>query len=145
MDPKLIEAAGGYVVRKVDGRTDLLLIFRRGVWDLPKGKLDSGETPAACALREVSEETGADDLAILRGAGSTAHTYTEGGQPIVKTTWWFIMSTLSDTFTPEIAEQIEKVEWIPWPQARELIGYDNLREHMSGLDNVISELSVEVA
>src|SRR5439155_18933695 len=50
----LIQAAGGFV------HTDeqLLLIFRRGKWDLPKGKLDEGETLEACAVREIQEETG---------------------------------------------------------------------------------------
>src|SRR5215204_4522110 len=46
----LIKAAGGLVVN--DDR-HLLLIFRRGKWDLPKGKLDPGESLETCALREV--------------------------------------------------------------------------------------------
>ena len=45
--PLAIEAAGGYVVRRTKkGNLKVLVIFRRGVWDLPKGKLDRGETPA---------------------------------------------------------------------------------------------------
>jgi len=47
--------AGGLVTNE---NNELLMIFRRGKWDLPKGKADEGETVEACALREVEEETG---------------------------------------------------------------------------------------
>jgi len=135
-----IEAAGGYVVRNNGGVVELLLIFRRGVWDLPKGKTDFGETPAECALREVAEETGAEGLVILRGAGSTLHMYEEDGRRIVKTTWWFFMSTTSNHFVPEEREQIERVEWVAWPEACERVGYKNLLDHMAGLQSLLAEV-----
>jgi len=40
-----------------DGRT-LLLRNERDEWELPGGKLELGEDPAACVGREISEETG---------------------------------------------------------------------------------------
>ena len=58
---EVIQAAGGVVT---NDREELLLIFRRGKWDLPKGKLDPGETLEACALRETSEETGLQHLQL---------------------------------------------------------------------------------
>ncbi len=51
----LILAAGGLVLNE---KGEVLFMFRKGKWDLPKGKLDPGETMDACALREVMEETG---------------------------------------------------------------------------------------
>ncbi len=51
----LIQAAGGLVQNEDKA---VLMMFRRGKWDLPKGKMDPGETPAQSALREVQEETG---------------------------------------------------------------------------------------
>ena len=57
--PLAVEAAGGYVVRRTPkGNLKVLTIFRRGLWDLPKGKLDPGESPEKGAVREVSEEVG---------------------------------------------------------------------------------------
>ena len=50
-----IEAAGGLVVNAAG---KLLVIERLGVWDLPKGKLESGETAQVAALREIEEECG---------------------------------------------------------------------------------------
>ena len=46
-----MRAAGGYVVRRKDAGLEVLLIHRRGVWDLPKGKCDDGEKARACARR----------------------------------------------------------------------------------------------
>ena len=137
VEPVHIEAAGGYVIRQTDAGTEVLMILRRGVWDLPKGKIDKGETPAECALREVEEETGAAGLTIRRGVGLTLHTYVEDGAPVRKTTWWFLMSTTSSTFIPEVKEQIEQVEWTPWDRARAIVGYNNLRRHMQSVEEAI--------
>src|SRR3982751_3416807 len=52
---KIVKAGGGLVVNE---ENKILMIFRRGKWDLPKGKLDKGETLEQCAVREVEEETG---------------------------------------------------------------------------------------
>lgn len=138
-----VEAAGGYVLRRSGQETEVLMIFRRGVWDLPKGKPDPDETPAQCALREVAEETGARDLAIIRGAGMTLHTYEEEDYTVLKTTWWFLMQTGTADLAPQAEEQIERVEWVPWHQAREMVGYENLRRHMNAIDRLVRDFDVE--
>ncbi len=58
---------------------EVLFMFRRGKWDLPKGKLDPGETLEACALREVEEETGVGQLELKNFLLVTEHTYAERG------------------------------------------------------------------
>jgi 8-oxo-dGTP pyrophosphatase MutT (NUDIX family) len=140
-----IEAAGGLVLRRTERGTEVLMIHRRGVWDLPKGKPDRHETPAECARREVREETGAENLEIVRGAGMTLHTYEESGLRILKTTWWFIMTTSSTKFVPQATEQIERVDWVPWSEAREIVGYQNLRRHMEAIEPMIEGRDREVA
>ncbi|MCW3118909.1 MAG: hydrolase, partial [Chitinophagaceae bacterium] len=57
----VIHAGGGFIVNEKD---ELLMIFRRGKWDLPKGKQDNGETLEQCAVREVREETGLQNVIL---------------------------------------------------------------------------------
>lgn len=137
LDPFLpaapVTAAGGLVLRHDAGEPLLLLIYRRGAWDLPKGKLDPGETIEACALREVREEVGIETLRIVRPAGTTVHGYPEDGRYLVKTTWWYLMETPERDFTPEEREGIEAVEWVPWGEATERLGYESLRAFVAGL------------
>ena len=139
-DPVVVEAAGGLVVRPGDSEIEVLMILRRGVWDLPKGKLDPGETPAGCAIREVEEETGAEDLDIVQGAGMTLHRYSEAGLPIIKTTWWFFMTTTSEIFIPEEREQIAEVRWMTWSSAAAAAGYPNLKRHLEDLAHTVKSL-----
>jgi 8-oxo-dGTP pyrophosphatase MutT (NUDIX family) len=128
-----VTAAGGLVVRHDGDEPLLLLIFRRGAWDLPKGKLDGGETVAECALREVREEVGIDDLAITSEAGTTLHGYPEDGRYLVKTTHWYFMRTPERDFTPEEREGIEAVAWVPWAEAQRRLGYRTLRDLLASL------------
>ena len=136
--PKSVTAAGGLVVRQKKGEIRLLLIYRRGAWDLPKGKIDKGETIEACAVREVQEEVGIKELRILAPAGTTVHGYPEGKRFMVKRTWWYFMETPERSFTPEKREGIEKVKWKRWSKAKEKLGYKSLRRHLAGLHPTVS-------
>jgi 8-oxo-dGTP pyrophosphatase MutT (NUDIX family) len=106
---KLIEAAGGLVF---NSKNELLLIERLGVWDLPKGKIDSGETPEIAALREVEEECGVNGLSIEYLVCKSYHTYFFKDKHVLKRTYWFKMnSTFNGLLVPQIEENITKVEW----------------------------------
>jgi 8-oxo-dGTP pyrophosphatase MutT (NUDIX family) len=106
---KLIDAAGGLVF---NSNNDLLLIERLGVWDLPKGKIDSGETPEIAALREVEEECGINGLSIEYLVCKSYHTYFFKDKHVLKRTYWFKMnSTFNGLLVPQIEENITKVEW----------------------------------
>ena len=106
------EAAGG-LVRNTDG--DLLMIFRRHRWDLPKGHCEPNESPKETALREVAEECG---LCRLRVPPSpppldSYHLYHDAGQWILKRTRWYAMYDRSGaTPRPQTDEGITRVEWI---------------------------------
>lgn len=87
---KLIDAAGG-VVKNTEN--NLLFIFRLGKWDLPKGKVDKGETLEQTAIREVEEECGISQLKITGKLLTTYHTYTLKGKDIVKASHWYSMTS----------------------------------------------------
>ena len=109
---KPIILAGGGVVTNEHG--DLLMIFRRGKWDLPKGKLDKGETIEACALREVTEETGVQNLTLGKLVLVTQHAYFDvyQKQDVIKESHWFRMTVSGvPALVPQIEEDITAIEW----------------------------------
>lgn len=106
----LIKAAGGLIHTKDD---ELLLIFRRGKWDLPKGKLDDGEDLETCAVREVNEETGLNNVKIEKPLCITYHTYHQDGKHILKESQWFLMKAKKQTnLLPQSEEEIDRCEWV---------------------------------
>ncbi|MBS1920591.1 MAG: NUDIX domain-containing protein [Bacteroidetes bacterium] len=105
----LVTAAGGLVYNE---KKDVLLIFRRGKWDLPKGKMEKGESPEDCAIREVREETGLQKIKLDKFFTLTYHTYHEGTHFILKESHWFLMKTKSDQpLTPQTEEEIIEIKW----------------------------------
>lgn len=105
-----IDAAGG-VVQNEDG--NVLMIYRRGKWDLPKGKRDEGEEMDACALREVSEETGLHQLKLGDKICDTYHIYSQHNQALLKRTAWYHMEgTTKEQLVPQAEENIEEAKWI---------------------------------
>lgn len=133
--PTPITAAGGYVACPLPDDVALLLIHRREVWDLPKGKQDPGEDVVTCARREVQEEVDIDTLRLLRSLGTTQHSYPDGDTYAVKTTHWYLMRTSDRSFEPERREGIHRVHWARWPVAYRHMGYDTLRRHMDRVED----------
>lgn len=107
---QLEEAAGG-LVKNDDG--EYLAIFRRGYWDLPKGKLDSGESFEQAALREVEEETGVRALELGGFLQSTYHSFRKkSGKRILKHTKWYAMEAPNQGLSPQTEEDIEQADWL---------------------------------
>ena len=105
-----VNAAGGLVSNR---RGDFLLISRYGLWDLPKGHQEAGEDIAVCAIREVQEETGIDQLEIRRLICITDHCYVRNGIWHLKHTWWYDMLYTDPTnLTPQREEDITKAAWV---------------------------------
>ena len=91
----------------------MLFIYRLDKWDLPKGKIETGETAETAALREVTEETGLGQLQLMGKIGETYHTYNAYGKHYLKTTHWFYMSCSSkQLLIPQTEENIADIKWI---------------------------------
>jgi 8-oxo-dGTP pyrophosphatase MutT (NUDIX family) len=122
-------AAGGVIFRIKHGKTEILLIFRNGHWDLPKGKVEKGERIEMAAVREVAEETGSSLPTIVSPLGTTYHSYEEKGNTFAKTTHWFSMIFSADqSFMPQTDEGISEIRWMEVGEAIDILGYDNLKE-----------------
>ncbi len=142
-----VRAAGGIVV---DDSGDMLLIRRNNRWDLPKGKVEAGETLLQAALRETLEETGikcvnasmrqcvsADTsntntiTQLHNNAIKTYHIFNLYGGWHLKQTSWFHMHAAGHhpTGLPQNEEGITEVVWVApdeWHR-RLLSSYGTLR------------------
>ena len=106
---RYVRAAGG-IVRNAEGQ--ILMIFRRGVWDFPKGKVESGEGNEEAAVREVLEETGVEARITDPVPFSVFHTYDTYGPKMLKETLWYQMEAIKGSVQPQTEEQIEQVAWV---------------------------------
>lgn len=112
MVAQIIKAGGGLVFNEKD---ELLMIFRRGFWDLPKGKLDEGETIEACAVREIKEETGLQQVTLGKFIGITEHQYFDKfiNKEATKQSHWYAMTANgSQTLLPQTEEDITEIRWV---------------------------------
>ena len=108
---KLIEAAGG-LVRNLK-TNHFLFIFRNKKWDLPKGRINKNEEVQKAAIREVEEETGVENLSIIKPLNTTYHIFKRNRKYRLKKTFWYLMETdYNGELTPETKEGIEKAIWI---------------------------------
>ena len=135
--PVKIIAAGGLVTNE---NNELLMIFRRGKWDLPKGKLDDGETIEQCAVREVEEETGIGNVELGDLIGLTFHEYFDRwiNDEAIKETHWYEMKVKgSPTPTPQEEEHIEKIIWANDAAIKECLknSYPNIEDIIEKFKN----------
>jgi 8-oxo-dGTP pyrophosphatase MutT (NUDIX family) len=115
-----IQAAGGLVTNE---KNEALIIFRRGKWDLPKGKLDKGEKMEDCAVREVEEETGLKKIKIESALPTTYHTYHEGARYILKESNWYKMNVSGEqNLVPQTEEDIHEIKWVKKPDVKNYFG-----------------------
>ena len=115
----VIHAAGGCIKNE---KNELLMIYRKGKWDLPKGKMDKGETAVECVVREVKEETGLKNVQLIASLTTTYHTYHEGSRFILKETFWFrMMADSKQELIPQKEEDINEVKWVNEKELQEYL------------------------
>ena len=116
----IVQRAAGGIVFKNDA---VLSIFRLNRWDFPKGHVEAGETDTEAALREVTEETGIDELTIEKDLNHTYHIFRDKDQDFVlKETHWYQMRTASEKSPiPQTEEGIHLAKWIPFSQRNIII------------------------
>ncbi|MBC9931900.1 NUDIX hydrolase [Chitinophaga qingshengii] len=124
----VLVAAGGLITNPAG---EVLMMFRRGKWDLPKGKQDPGEDLETCAIREVAEETGLHTIDLTHKITETFHYYPMKTKKVLKHTYWYRMQfTGTELTVPQIEEDIQDIEWIKPENVEKYLkySYENIRE-----------------
>lgn len=104
-----IDAAGGVVK---NNRNQILAIFRKEKWDLPKGKVEKNEDFKTAAIREVCEECGITEVQIIDTLKPTFHIYKLNENLVLKKTYWYKMFYNKDEILkPQLEENITEVKW----------------------------------
>ena len=124
-----IEAAGGIVENDDE---ELLFIYRLEYWDLPKGKIENGESPEIAAYREIKEECGISSHQLKNHLCNTYHIYKQNGKMYLKKTFWFLFEQKdnSEELVPQTEENIEMLSWFGDDeiQLALLDSYESIRE-----------------
>lgn len=136
--PQVERSAGGVVLRWFDGVPSVLLIrdpYRN--WGLPKGHLEEGEDTQQAAVREVSEETGLDQLEVGPEVGTINWFFRRRGTLVHKFCTFFLMRSTQGDAIPEVGEGITECVWLPFPDAIERLTYENARETLKNVQELL--------
>lgn len=91
------------MLRNGDAIQLLLIADRYGNWTLPKGHIETGETPPVAALREIAEETGVEGQ-VIAPLGRVAYPITRGGRRLDKVVYYFLVEATCPTLVPQRSE-----------------------------------------
>jgi 8-oxo-dGTP pyrophosphatase MutT (NUDIX family) len=127
-------SAGAVLVRRLRGEQMVAAIRpagkRDGVWALPKGLIDAGESAEATALREAAEETGVRGRSLGK-LGDVRYWYVWDGERVFKVVSFFLLrytagrlGDLPEAHRHEVAE----ARWLPLAEAPRLLAYRGERE-----------------
>lgn len=117
---KRMDAAGGIITNT---NNQILMMLRREMWDLPKGKIEKNESPEQAAIREVLEETGIVVSTKITHIHDSYHTYKLKDTRILKKTYWYKMQYESGSLNPQTEEDISLLEWA---NPKEVLKFENI-------------------
>ena len=138
---KHVYSSGVVVFLKKEGQNFYLLLrTRSGFWDLPKGKVEPGETLQQAALRELKEETGLDHVEILPGFQESLNYLfrDQEGNPIYKTVYFFVGEVASDAHV-KLSREHQDFIWLPFDEAVRRLTYQTARDMVIKAQDFVGE------
>ncbi|HEX6203715.1 MAG TPA: NUDIX hydrolase [Thermoanaerobaculia bacterium] len=120
-------SAGGVVVRGGPGGGEVLLIaVSGGRWQLPKGRLEEGETAEQAAVREVAEETGVRGT-VRAPLPAIEYWFSRSDRRIHKRVDYFLLDYLGGSTDDYDPHEVDGAAWMPWDEALGRLTFDNER------------------
>ena len=101
-----------------------------GLWVLPKGQIDPGESGEEAALREVAEETGVHGRSLGK-LGDTRYWFSWDGERVFKVVSFFLVRYTGGRLgeiPPEFRHEVAEVRWLPLADAPGLLAYRGEKE-----------------
>ena len=133
MNVRYYTAAGGVLLNPQREQVLLLIRPSRDEVRLPKGHVESAESVRETALREVSEESGFDDLEILDDLGEQLVVFPLEGDIVKRIEHYYLMRarTLHRHPRPEPDASQFITLWASWQEAREHLTFEAERKWLN--------------
>ncbi len=137
-------SAGAVVFRDTPEGREYLLLQNSGRWDFPKGGIERDESELHTVRREVEEETGLTDLAILSGFEQVVeYFYRRDNRNIHKTVKYMLART--ERGTVKISFEHQAFGWFPYKEALATASYENSKKTLAAAESFIRALGASPA
>ncbi|HNX90759.1 MAG TPA: NUDIX domain-containing protein [Candidatus Omnitrophota bacterium] len=135
-------SSGGVVMREENGKPLVLLIKDQyGHWTWPKGHMEGSETPEETAIRETAEETGIENVRVIKKLGEQKYRHVLHGVKIFKTVYIFLMQTVGDGKLSLQAAEVADGRWFAPQDALKTIEYRGSKDLLEkGIKSFCSEI-----
>lgn len=138
-----MERSAGVIVYSQDNLTKqrkyLLLLYPKGHWDLPKGKLEKNESKLEAAIRELKEETNLE-AEIIPGFEESLNYHFRGFKKelIHKEVTFFVAKALHKNVI--LSEEHFDYMWLPYEKALNQLTFENARNVLIKAENFLKSI-----
>jgi 8-oxo-dGTP pyrophosphatase MutT (NUDIX family) len=122
------ERSAGFVVfREPKGAPQYLVLhYREGHWDFPKGHIEKGERPTDAAKRELLEETGIAEIEPVAGfLQSFTYEYSRQGKKFRKAVFFLLAKTNARKIS--LSHEHIGAKWLSYADAKQKLTFENAK------------------